>query len=175
MSMGSVCANQSNPEKTCTDKEWNNEKGTHVDLPTPGDWACGGENNPSPTFVKFGIQPGQIGDEDLGLRDEMRNWILQAVSCGPEQTFSLPESYTTLISDTWDWMVGSVFDSSFNVSIDSSSSWMICGTWQLIAFSARLESRYGWIRPQQAKGKDLKYLQSSRDLLQQCIYGSEVT
>ena len=37
--MGAVCANQSNPEKTRTDNEGNDEKQTHVKLPTPGDWA----------------------------------------------------------------------------------------------------------------------------------------
>jgi len=70
--MGSVCANQSNPEKTDTDKEGDNEKRTHIDLPTPRDWACGSENDPSPAFIKFGVQPSQIGDEYLGLngRDE---------------------------------------------------------------------------------------------------------
>ena len=70
--MGSVCATQSNPEKTNTDKEGNDEKRTHIDLPTPRDWACGSENDPSPAFIKFSVQPRQIGDENLGLagRDE---------------------------------------------------------------------------------------------------------
>lgn len=70
--MGSVRANQSNPEKTGTDKEGNNENRTHIKLPTPRDRTCRSENDPSPAFIKFGVQPSQIGDEYLGLngRDE---------------------------------------------------------------------------------------------------------
>ena len=70
--MGSVRANQSNPEKSSTDQERNNEKRTHIELPTPRDWTCGSENDPSPAFIKFGVQPSQIGDEYLRLngRDE---------------------------------------------------------------------------------------------------------
>lgn len=65
--MGSVCANQSHEKETDTDKERNNEKRTHIDLPTPRDRACGSENDPSPAFIKFGVQPGQIGDKYLRL------------------------------------------------------------------------------------------------------------
>jgi hypothetical protein len=65
--MGSVGANQSNPEKTGTDKEGDDEKRTHIELPAPGNRACGSKNDPSPTFIKFGVQPSQIGDKYLGL------------------------------------------------------------------------------------------------------------
>ena len=101
--MSPVCANQSNPEKTSTDEEGNNEKRTHIHLPTPGDWACGSENDPSPAFVKFGVQPRQIGDEYLGLKEKMRKvntTIICFASCGLVRTFSLPESYTTRISNS---------------------------------------------------------------------------
>jgi hypothetical protein len=128
--MGSVCSNQSDPEKTGTDKEGNNEKRTHKNLPTPRDWACGSENDSSPAFIKFGVQPSQIGDEYLSLngRDERSIQLNVGKLCRLEQTFSLPESYSTRISDTWDWIVGSVPSSSFKASIDSSRSLIICGT-----------------------------------------------
>ena len=53
--MGSVRANQSDTEKTDTDKEGNNEKRTQIDLPTPRDWTCGGKNDPSPAFIELGV------------------------------------------------------------------------------------------------------------------------
>ena len=71
--MGSVRANQSNQEKTGTDKEGNNEKRTHIELPTPRDWACGSENDPSPAFIKFRVQPSQIGDKYLSLNGSKVN------------------------------------------------------------------------------------------------------
>ena len=57
LQMGTVCPCQSNPKKTGTDKEGNNKKQAHVHLPTPGDRACGSEYDPSPSFIKFGVQP----------------------------------------------------------------------------------------------------------------------
>ena len=53
--MGSVGTNQSNPEKTGTDNEGNNEKRTHIDFPTPRDWTCGSKNDSSPSFIEFGV------------------------------------------------------------------------------------------------------------------------
>ena len=62
---------RSNPEKTETDKERNDEKRAHIDLPTPRDWTCGSENDSSPAFIKFGVQPSQIGDEYLCLNGQI--------------------------------------------------------------------------------------------------------
>lgn len=71
--MCSVRANQSNAKETGTDEEGDNEKRTHIDLPTPRDRACGSENDPSPTFIEFGVQPSQIGDEHLCLNGDERS------------------------------------------------------------------------------------------------------
>lgn len=67
LSVSSVGTRDCDPNNPCECDKSNSEQDTHHGHPPPRNWGVIGEDNDSPTFMPFSIQPFEVFHEILGL------------------------------------------------------------------------------------------------------------